>query len=55
MRGVSGVCEMCMCMARVRGEGGEWIRGLSFGFTNPVETGVKYMCLCFCVAVVWVV
>ena len=34
MRGVGGVCEMCMCLARggVCGEGeGEWMRGLGFG------------------------
>ena len=30
------------------GEGGEWIRGLSLGFTNPVGTGgLLVMCLCF--------
>ena len=30
MRGVGGVCEMCMCLARggVDGEAGEWMRGL---------------------------
>ena len=27
MRGVRGVCEMCMCLAR-GGIGGEWMRGL---------------------------
>ena len=27
-----GVCEMGMCLWR----GGEWIRGLGLGFTNPV-------------------
>ena len=39
MRGVGGVCEMCMCLARggMSGEGGEWVRGL--GFTNPVGIG----------------
>ena len=27
--------------------GGEWMRGLGFGFTNPVETGgVLDVCLC---------
>ena len=28
VRGVGGVCDMCMCLARGRvgGEGGEWIR-----------------------------
>ena len=32
---------MCMCLARcgVGGEGGEWMRGLGLGFTNPVGTG----------------
>ena len=24
MRGISGACEMCMCLARA-GEGGQWI------------------------------
>ena len=28
--------------------GGEWMRGLGFGFTNPVGTGgVLDVCLCF--------
>ena len=33
MRGVSGVCEMCMCLARsgVGGKGSEWI-----GFGVPI-------------------
>ena len=31
-----------------RRRGGEWMRGLGFGFTNPVGTwGVLDMCLCF--------
>ena len=41
---------MCMCLARggVGGEGGEWMIGLSLGFTNPVGTGgVLDVCLCF--------
>ena len=49
MRGVVGVCEMCMCLARagVGGEGGEWMRGLGLGFTNPVGTRrVLDVCLC---------
>ena len=29
---------MCMCLAR-GGEGGEWMRELGLGFTNPVGTG----------------
>ena len=46
VRGVGGVCDMCMCLARggVGGEGGEWMRELGLGFTNPLL-----------VAVVWVV
>ena len=50
VRGVGGVCDMCMCLARggVGGEGGEWMRELGLGFTNPVEIGrVLDMCLCF--------
>ena len=50
VRGVGGVCDMCMYLARggVGGEGGggEWMREL--GLTNPVGTGgVLDMCLCF--------
>ena len=50
VRGVGGVCDMCMCLARggVGGEGGEWVRELGLGFTNPLGTaGVLDMCLCF--------
>ena len=40
VRGVGGVCDMCMCLAR----GGE----LGLGFTNPMGTvGVLDMCLCY--------
>ena len=44
---VGGVCDMCMCLARgsVGGEGGEWMRELGLGFTDP--GGVLDMCLCF--------
>ena len=40
VRGVGGVCDMCMCLARsgVGGEGGEWMRELGLGFTNPLGT-----------------
>ena len=47
VRGVGGVCDMCMSLAR-RGVGGEWMREWGLGFTNPVGTGgVLDMCLCF--------
>ena len=41
VRGVGGVCAMCMCLARggVGVEEGEWMRELGLGFTNPVGTG----------------
>ena len=49
VRGVGGVgvCDMCMCLAW-GGVGGEGVRGLGLGFTNPVGTGgVLDVCLCF--------
>ena len=54
MRGVGGVCEMCMCLARVGvdGEGGEWMRGLGLGLTNPVGTWVLGLCWAAVVLVV---
>ena len=49
VRGVGGVYDMCMCLARgvVGGEGGEWKRELGLGFTNPVEIGECWTCVCF--------
>ena len=46
-RGVGGVCDMCMCLAR-GGIGGEWVTGLGLGFTNSGGTWGEWdMCLCF--------
>ena len=51
VRGVDGVCDMCICLGRGgvgRGGGAVWMRELGLGFTNPVGTGgVLDMCLCF--------
>ena len=50
VRGVGGVCDMCMCLALggVGGEEGEWMRELGLGFPNSLGTGgVLDMCLCF--------
>ena len=48
VRGVGGVCDMCLAQSGVGGEGGEWTRELGLGFTHPVGTaGVLDMCLCF--------
>ena len=40
VRGVGGVCDMCMCLARggVGGDGGEWMREFGLGFTIPVNS-----------------
>ena len=40
VRGVGGVCDMCMCLARggVGGVRGEWVTGLGLGFTNSGGT-----------------
>ena len=46
VRGVGGVCEMCLCLPR-GGVGCVCVRGLALGFTNPVGTrGVWDVCLC---------
>ena len=53
VRGVGGVCDMCMCWlgGGVGGEGGEWMRELGLGFTICGDRGVLDVCLCL-VAVV---
>ena len=43
-------CVTCVCvwLGRCGRRGGEWMRELGLGFTNPVGTGgVLDMCLCF--------
>ena len=50
MSGTRGSGVFCMCLARggVGVVGGEWMRKLGLGFTNPLGTGgVLDMCLCF--------
>ena len=50
VRGVGGVCDMCMCLSRggVGGVGGVWVTGLGLGFTNSGGTYGKWdMCLVF--------
>ena len=37
VRGVCGVCDMCMCLARGC-VGGEWVTGLGLGFFNSGGT-----------------
>ena len=53
VRGVGGVCDMCMCLARgeVGGVGGDWVWALPI-LEEHVESGI---CVCVLVAVVWVV
>ena len=40
VRGVGGVYDMCMCLARgsVGGVGGGWVTGLGLGFTTSGRT-----------------
>ena len=47
VRGVGGVCEMCMCMCLAWDSARwEWIRRLVLGYTSPVGTGgVLDVCL----------
>ena len=49
VRGVGGVYDMCMCLARgvVGGVGGEWVTGLGLSFTNSGGTWGSGVCLCF--------
>ena len=57
VRGVGGVCDMCMCLARggVGGEGGEWMRELGWALPILWGQGECWTCVCVLVAVVWVV
>ena len=58
VRGVGGVCDMCMCLARggVGVEGGEWMKRIGFGHIPILwGQGECWTCVCVLVAVVWVV
>ena len=49
MRGIGGVCEMCMCLAR-DGEGGdgvEWMKGLVWVLPILWEHGECWTCVFF--------
>ena len=52
VRGVGGVCDMCMCLARggVGGEEGEWMRELGVGLF-PILWGQGECWTCVCVLV----
>ena len=57
MRGVGGVCEMCMCLAR-GGVGGDGVSGLEdWVWALPIlcERVECWTCVCVWVVVVWVV
>ena len=57
-RGSGVLSSTCDVLLRaVGGEGGEWMKDLGLGFTNPVGIGgVLDLCLCFgCGDVMWVV
>ena len=47
VRGVGGVYDMCMCLARGRvgGVWGEWVTGLGLGLTNGGTWGKWDMCI----------
>ena len=50
VRGVGGVCDICMFLTRggVGGVRGEWVTGLGLGFINYGGTWGKWdKCLCF--------
>ena len=45
---VEYVRGVCFCSGRRGWRGGEWMRGLGLGFTNPVGTGGELdVCRCF--------
>ena len=55
VRGVGGVCDMCMSLAwgGVGGVEGEWVRGWGLGFTNSGGTWENGIVGSVLVAVVW--
>ena len=53
VRGVGGVCGMCLARGGEGCVGDEWVTGLGLGFTNSGGTWGSGICVL--VAVVWVV
>ena len=54
MRGIGGVCEMCMCLAR-GGVGVEWDERIGLALPIMWEQGEYLTCVWVWVGVVWVV
>ena len=54
VRGVGGVCDMCMCLAR-GGVGCVWGERIDFGLYQSWRNSGKMGCVCVLVAVVRVV
>ena len=52
VRGVGGVCDMCMCLT-LGGVGGVEVGGLGLGFTNPGKIGGSGICVCWLWWCVW--
>ena len=47
VRGVGGVCDICLARGRVGGVGGEWMRRLDLGFT--IYLHLIYICFLTCI------
>ena len=49
---LSSTGDICLARVGVGGEGGEWMRELGLGITNPLGQGECCTCVCVLVAVV---